>query len=264
MAPRPAPTYKALYPDKQPQTCEGTHRSAIHNRLAENNAYLQDVSRWKSPAWFLPEGPAVVENELFGRDNWFPYWKDNHDACHNGVALFDMSFMSKLLVQGRDTGRILNRMSTADVDDKNRIITYTQWLNKSSGIEADLTVTKLDPLAYPVITTNIQHNQVVTKICRQISDKHDMSIPDVTGVYCQIKLQGPQSIELLQSITYFDLSGDTFPFQKVSVIDINYIWVLVARITYVGKVGYIFFVPAESEAHAYDLIAGADETYDAT
>ena len=35
--------------------------------------------------------------------------------CRNGVALFDMSFMTKFLVEGRDAGILLNRLSTSNV-----------------------------------------------------------------------------------------------------------------------------------------------------
>jgi len=255
-------TYKVHYPDKQPKSCRGGRRSALHDRLAEQNAYFRDVSGWESPSWYSPQGPAVLEKESFGRETWFPYWKEEHDACRNSVALFDMSFMSKFLVQGRDAGRILNRLSTANVDGGSGTITYTQWLNKHGRMEADLTVTKLDPLTYMVIATDTQHNQVETKIRRQFSDDYNVSIRDVTGAYCQINLQGPRSRDLLQSVTTQDLSGDAFPFRRVAEIDIGYAKVLVARITYVGELGFEIYIPTESAAHVYDLITCAGQSYD--
>ena len=45
--------------------------------------------------------------------------------------LMDMSFMSKFLVQGNDAGKCLNKLSTANVDDKVETITYTQWYSHS-------------------------------------------------------------------------------------------------------------------------------------
>ena len=253
-------TYAVHYPDKQPKTCRGGRRSAVHDRLVEMNAHFRDVSGWESPAWYSPNGPAVVERMSFERENWFPYWKEEHDACRGGVALFDMSFMSKFLIQGRDAGALLNRMSTANVDSDSGVITYTQWLNDSGRIEADVTVTKVDPTTFLVIATDTQHNQVLTKIRRQISDEHNVSIRDVTGSYCQLNLQGPRSRELLESITSHDLSNDAFPFRKVAEIDVGLCRVLVARITYVGELGYELFVPSESAMHVYDLIARAGET----
>ena len=39
--------------------------------------------------------------------------------------------MSKFAVMGRDSGDLLNRLSTANVDGDVGVITYTQWLNES-------------------------------------------------------------------------------------------------------------------------------------
>ena len=51
----------------------------------------------------------------------------------------DMSFMSKFLVQGKDAGKCLNRLSTANVDDKVETITYTQWYTPSPSLTNEYT-----------------------------------------------------------------------------------------------------------------------------
>jgi len=255
-------TYKVHFPDKQPKTCRNAKRSALHDRLAQQNAFFRDVSGWESPSWYSPIGPATVEKQSFDRENWFPYWEEEHRACRENVALFDMSFMSKFLVTGCDAGRILNRMSTANVDGESGLITYTQWLNDRGGMEADLTITKLDDLTFLVIVTDTQHNQVATKMRRQISVGDNVSILDVTGSYCQINIQGPQSRALLQSLTHQDMSNAAFPFRKVAEIDIGYARVIVARITYVGELGYELFIPTESAVHVYDLINECGKQHD--
>ena len=57
----------------------------------------------------------------------------------------DMSFMAKFRVEGADAGLVLERLSANAVDGETGVITYTQWLNERGLIEADLTVTKLEP-----------------------------------------------------------------------------------------------------------------------
>lgn len=256
-------TYKVHFPDKQPDTCRGAKRSPLHDRLAEQqNAYFRDVSGWESPSWYSPNRPAFVEKMSFGRENWFPYWADEHKACRSNVALFDMSFMSKFLVAGRDAGDMLNLLSTANVDERSGMITYTQWLNECGYMEADLTVTKLHDESFLVIATDTQHNQVATKMRRQLSCDQNVSVLDVTGAYCQINLQGPRSRDLLQQLTSQDLTNDAFPFRAVREIDIGYARVLCARITYVGELGYELYTPAESAVHVYDLIVEAGRCFD--
>ena len=54
--------------------------------------------------------------------------------------------MAKFDVQGRDAGRVLERISANQVDGEPGQITYTQWLNPGGTLEADLDVALVDYL----------------------------------------------------------------------------------------------------------------------
>lgn len=99
------------------------------------------------------------------------------------MALFDMSFMSKFLVQGVDAGTFLNRLSTANVDGECGKITYTQWLNEEGYMEADLTVTKLRDDEFLVVATDTMQNHVYSHMLRRLSTKEHAFVTDVTGRY---------------------------------------------------------------------------------
>ena len=51
--------------------------------------------------------------------------------------------MGKILVEGRDAERTLNRICANNIAVPVGKIVYTQWLNQRGMIEADLTVTRL-------------------------------------------------------------------------------------------------------------------------
>jgi 4-methylaminobutanoate oxidase (formaldehyde-forming) len=247
-------TYRVHYPDHQPKTCRDTKRSPLHDRLRATNAHFRDVSGWESPAWYAPPGAdPTVKRESFDREPWFRYWQAEHLSCRNNVALFDMSFMSKFLVQGLGAGAFLNRLSTANVDKDSGRITYTQWLNEEGYMEADLTISKLDEGQFLVIATDTMHNHVLHHMLRRLPG--DVFISDVSGRYAQINLQGPSSRELLQTITSVDMSN--FEFRQVQEIDIGIARAICARITYVGELGYELFVPVEQSTQTYDRIVQA-------
>lgn len=253
-------TYKLHYPDHMPKTCRGAKQSPFHERLATANAYFRDVSGWESPSWYAPSGvEPVVEKESFGRENWFPYWEAEHLACRESVVLFDMSFMSKFLVQGKDAGAFLNLLSTANVDGECGKITYTQWLNEQGFMEADLTVTKLQDDEFLVVATDTMHNHVHSHMLKRLSTDEHAFVTDVTGRYAQINLQGPMSRDLLQSLTSQDL--DNFDFRQAAEIDIGLARLLCMRITYVGELGYELFIPVEQALHVYDRIIEKGEEY---
>ena len=253
--------YRCHYPTRSMATARDAKRSPLHDRLAARGAYFKDVSGWEGADWYAPSGvPARVERLSWGRQNWFPYWRAEHEACRNGVILMDMSFMSKFFVQGRDAGRVLDWLSANHVDGEAGRITYTQWLNERGTIEADLTVTKLDDELFMVVASDTAHGHVLSRLRRHCEGAHAFAT-DVTGAYAQINIQGPRSRELLQSVTSCDLSSDAFPFLCAREIDLGLARVLCIRITYLGELGYELYVPAEQAVQVYERLVQAGETF---
>ena len=250
--------YKAHYPTRALQTARGAKKSALHDRLAAKGAYFRDVSGWEGVDWFAPEGVEPKVDELsWGRMNWFPYWRAEHEATREGVILMDMSFMAKFMVQGRDAGKVLNYISANHVDGASGRIVYTQWLNHLGKLEADLTVTKLDDERFYVVASDTAHRHAEAWIRRNTPDDAQASVTDVTSGFAQINIQGPRSRELLQTVTTADLSNEAFPFRTAREIDIGYARALCVRITYLGELGYELHVPTEQATHVYDRIVEA-------
>jgi glycine cleavage system aminomethyltransferase T/glycine/D-amino acid oxidase-like deaminating enzyme len=250
--------YLCHYPTKSMQTARGIKQSAVHGRLAAEGAFFKDVSGWEGADWFAPEGvEPAVERLSWGRQNWFPYWEVEHHAAREGVILMDMSFMSKFAVQGRDAGRLLDRLSANNVDGEPARITYTQWLNDGGLIEADLTVTKLGDENYLVVASDTSHRHVETWMRRHIGAEENAFVTDVTSGYAQLNVQGPRSRALLQAITTADLSNEAFPFRTAREIDCGFARALCIRITYLGELGYELYVPTEQALYVYDRIVEA-------
>jgi 4-methylaminobutanoate oxidase (formaldehyde-forming) len=247
-------TYQCHYPGRSMKSARGAKLSPLHHRLSEQRPYFKDVSGWESPDWYGYDG---VEPELtWGRPGWFANWEAEHRAARQGVIAMDMSFMSKFLVQGRDAGRVLERLSANRVDTDANYLTYTQWLNEGGTIEADLTVTKLDDERFWVVASDTAHRHVETWMRRHLGDAHAY-VTDVTGAYAQLNIQGPRSRELLAAVTTADVSDNAFPYRCAREIDLGYARALCIRITYLGELGYELYIPAEQAAHAYDRLAEA-------
>jgi len=194
---------------------------------------------------------------MWGRQHWFSHWEAEHRAARAGVILMDMSFMSKLLVQGRDAGRVLDLVSANHVNGQPGIITYTQWLNEGGTVEADLTVTKLDDDSFWVVASDTAHRHVETWIRRHTPDAAHAFTTDVTSAYAQVNIQGPRSRELMHAITSAGLSDNAFQFRCTREIDIGHARTLCIRIAYLGEHGYELYIPTEQAVHVYELLVEA-------
>jgi heterotetrameric sarcosine oxidase gamma subunit len=249
--------YQCHYPGRSMRTARGVKQSPLHDRLVAQRAYFREVSGWEAADWYAPPGVAPTVDALsWGRPNWFPYWRAEHEAARTGVIAMDMSFMSKFLVQGHDAGRALEWISANRVNGDAGVITYTQWLNETGGIEADLTVTKLDDDRFWVVASDTAHRHVETWMRRHFDDAHAF-VTDVSGGYAQINIQGPRSRALLSAVTSQDLSNEALPYRGAREIDIGFARVLCIRITYLGELGYELYVPAEQAVHVYDRLVDA-------
>ena len=254
--------YQCHYPGRSMTSARDARLSPLHHRLAAQGAYFKDVSGWEGADWYAPDGVAPQVDQLsWGRQNWFPYWQQEHHAARNAVVLIDMSFMSKFMVQGRDAGRLLNHLAANHVDGPTGVITYTQWLNEGGTIEADLTVTKLADDKFLVVATDTAHRHVERWMQRHITNDMHAFVTDHTGTYAQINVQGPLSRQLIQALTESDMSASAFPFRRAQEIAIGFARVLCVRITYVGELGYELFIPTEQAVHVYDRLVGAGERF---
>ena len=86
-------------------------------------------------------------------------------------------------MQGRDAGKLLNFLSTNQVDGDSEMITYTQWLNREGNLEADLTVIKCNDEKFIVVATDTMHRHVETWMKRHIDPNDNVYVTDVTSGY---------------------------------------------------------------------------------
>ena len=87
-----------------------------------------------------------------------------------------------------------------------------------------------------------------------------MTITDITPGITQINVHGPKARELMQRVSFADLSNEAFPFMRAQEIDVGYFNILAMRVTFVGELGWELHVPALHAVQVYDLLmeAGAD------
>jgi 4-methylaminobutanoate oxidase (formaldehyde-forming) len=173
------------------------------------------------------------------------------------VGLFDQSSFAKFRLEGPDASRVLNRVCANDVDLSPGKIVYTQWLNERGGIEADLTVTRLSETAYLIVTGAETEIKDSNWLQRHIDAEARCVLTNVTSGMGVLSIMGPQSRDLLQSLTPGDLSDRGFPFGTSRVIELGYALVRASRITYVGELGWEIYIPTEFMAGVYEEIVGA-------
>jgi len=249
--------YQDHWPFRQWTTARGVKKSILHDRLAAVGACFGESAGWERPNWYARPGQTPAYEYAWGRQNWFEINAEEHRAVRERVGLFEQTSFSKLLVQGRDAERVLNRLSTSDMRVALGKVVYTQFLNTRGGIEADLTVTRLAADQFLVVTAAFTQTHVEALIRQQIPDDACCVVTDVSGAWSMLNLQGPQSRALLQSVAASDLSPAAFPFGTCREIRIGYQTLLAVRLTYVGELGWELYIPTAFTLPVYDTLVAA-------
>jgi 4-methylaminobutanoate oxidase (formaldehyde-forming) len=249
--------YAMHWPYRQPETARGVRRSALHDRLAARGACFGEVAGWERTNWFAPDGLTPEYEYTYGRQNWFAHSAEEHDATRNNVAMFDQSSFAKFVLEGRDAESVLNNVCANDVNVPIGKVVYTQWLNESGGIEADLTVTREHPDRYLIVTAAATQVRDLAWLTDHIRPGTHAVATDITSSYAVLGLMGPNSRTLLSSLTHADLSNEAFPFGTSQVIDLGYARVRASRITYVGELGWELYIPTEFATGVFDALTEA-------
>ncbi len=253
--------YAMHWPHRQYETARGARRSPFHDRLLAAGAVMGEKAGWERPDWFARPGVPPGYRYTWGRPDWFPACAAECGTVRDRVALFDQSSFAKFLVQGADACRVLNRICANDVDVPPGRVVYTPWLNEAGGIEADLTVTRLDETRFLVVTSGASQTRDRVWLERHVPGDARVTVTDVTSGLPMLGLMGPCSRALLEELTGEDLSDARFPFATSRMLEIGYAEVRATRITYVGELGYELYVPAEFALHVFERIVEAGERF---
>ncbi len=254
--------YAPHYPNRTYDTAREIRRTPLHERLVDAGACCADLNGWERPMFFARSDLGVQATHHDGWDipPWHASNEVEHRAVREQVGLFDLTSFSKLAVVGTDAGSVLDWLSAGNVDGAVGASVYTQWLNDDGGIEADLTISRRGSEEFLVIGGAGTRRRDLDTLQRAVSGKH-ASVVDLTSAYACLGVMGPNSRDLLSSLTTADLSDEAFPFGTNQEIDIADSLVWANRMSYVGELGWELYVPSEFAVSVFDELTAAGSNF---
>ena len=252
--------YSIAWPNEEHETGRGTKRSALYPLLKERGAVFGSKFGWERPNWFAPEGVEPKDELSFGLPNWFGPVGEEHRAARERVVLIDQSSFSKFEVEGPGALAFLNRLAVNNIDKPVGSVTYTQLCNARGGVEADLTISRIDDACFFIVTGTAFGTHDFAWIRNHLPADGSVTLRDDTSSPAMLNVCGPNARTLLERVCDDDLSNEAFSFAQCRDITIGYASALASRVTYIGELGYELYLPTEHAAHTYELLweAGQD------
>ena len=251
--------YADHFPYLQKRTARGVRRTPFHSHLLQHGAVMGELAGWERANWFARDGQTPDYEYGWKRQNFFDNVAAEHAAVRSNVGMYDMSSFGKIRVEGPDAESFMNHVGGGDYAVPVGKIVYTQFLNTTGGIEADVTVTRLSETAYLVVTPAATRLADQTWMERHKGD-FQVVITDVTAGEGVLAIMGPNARALLQKVSPNDFTNAANPFGTAQEIEIGMGLARAHRVTYVGELGWEIYVSADMAAHVFEVLheAGQD------
>lgn len=253
--------YDIAFPNRDAPPPRGQRRSPTHDRLRARGAVFGNKFGFERANWFAPGRPGTVEEPTFGRSNAWDFVAAEHHAVRTGVGVVDQSSSAKFDISGPAALTLLQRIAGADLDVSVGTVVHTQLLNERGGIEADVTVTRLDADRFYLVTGAGFGRHDVTFVLQHAPDDGSCAVRDVTSAHGVLTVCGPESRAVVGALSDADFGSEAFPYLTARHTELGWAPVLAVRTGPTGELGWEFHLPTEYVADLYDKIVEAGAPY---
>ncbi len=180
---------------------------------------------------------------------------EEHMATRTRAGLFDVSHMGEIWVEGPDAIAFANKLTTNDVS---RLVDgqahYSALTNERGGVVDDLLVYRFGPekllLVVNAATTDKDWAWITG---RKTSEKVDLR--NESEKYCQIAIQGPYALEILQTLTETNLASiKYYHFTTGRVCGVD---AIISRTGYTGEDGFEVYAEAGQAENLWNQMLSA-------
>jgi glycine cleavage system aminomethyltransferase T/glycine/D-amino acid oxidase-like deaminating enzyme len=261
-------TYGIVHPAEQWSSNRNVRLAPFHRREQELGAEFIETAGWERPNWYESNrvlldqyGDRVGQREAEWDTRWWsPIIDAEHLAMRDRVGLVDLSAFAVFDVSGPGALGYVQRMAVNQMDVPVGRVVYTPLLTEHGGIRADLTIMRLGPTEFRVVTGGATGMSDLKWFADHLPEDGSAQLHDATSAWCTLGVWGPRARELLQSVTTDDVSNEGFPFATCRWITVGTLGVLASRLSYVGDLGWELHAPMEQGEPLWDILwdAGRD------
>ena len=259
--------YRLRYPFDVDEWGRPKRLSPLHGRLQDLGAVFGTKNGWERADFFEPGKPsrrAGADQRAFGftKPPWFERLREEHEAFRERVGIIDMTSFGKIEVSGPGALPLLERVADNRIDRPVGSVVYTQFLNDRGGIQADVTVTRLEDSRFRVVTGAGTLDSDLGWLRLNLREEDGpVELRDVSDELAVIGLWGPRARDVLAGVTDDDVGAQALPFRAARTIRIGGAEVLAQRITYVGELGFELYVAPDWAVQVWDRLLAAGEPH---
>ena len=257
--------YGIVHPAEQWESGRPVRVSPVYERERELGAAFHETAGWERPFWYERNRDLLdrYRGQLMDRGSewesrwWSPIINAEHLAMRERAGLFDLSAFAILDVTGPGALHAVQKLAVAQMKVPVGRVVYTSFLDDAGGFRADLTIMRLGPRHFRVVTGGATGMADYKWIADHLPEDGSAAVTDVTSAWTTFGLWGPKARDILSHLTTDDISNAGFAFGTCAEIEAEGMTVLASRISYVGELGWELYVPIEQGAKLWDALFSA-------
>ncbi|MEZ8127631.1 2Fe-2S iron-sulfur cluster-binding protein [Enterovibrio norvegicus] len=225
----------------------------MHARHEELGAQFMPAGAWRRPAYYGEPSNrhALIQDEAL--------------AVRQNVGIIDVSTLGGIEVYGPDAPEFLNRMYTfAFVKQPVGKTRYAVLTNEQGVVVDDGVACRIAEDHYYVTATTSGVDAVYREMKKWNAQwRLDVDIANVTSAFSAVNVAGPLARKVLEKVcSDVDFAPDAFPYLFYREGHIDGMPVRLARVGFVGELGYEIHMPTLFALKIWDLLMSAGEEFD--
>lgn len=244
--------------------------SALHERLEAAGAVFGTKAGWERADLHRPGQPWTRNGRMprergWARPDWFDRVGEEHRAVRERVGIMDLTSFGKIEVSGPGALALLQRVAANDIDRPVGSTIYTQFLDPTGGIVADVTITRL-----PADSRTRFHFRVMTGagylaadmgwLIARAADEPAIDgvfIDDSTDGFAVVGLWGPRARDVLEHAASSPVDTASIPPRQAREITLAGIAVIATRLSYAGELGWELTIDRTEAVEVWNALVDA-------
>lgn len=217
-------------------------------------AQWMSAGAWRRPAHY---GAAALAAHA-GADASAAIAHEVH-AVRSAAGIIDVSTLGKIEVMGRDAGTLLDRLYTGRLANLAPGRTrYALMLDDAGTAIDDGVAMRLSDGRFYVTTTTGNSAAIYREMQRRVAEwQLDCTLHNVTGHMAAMNLAGPFAADILAQCTDLPLDDAAFPYLALREGVVAGAPVRIARVGFVGELGYEIHVPFDCALPIWEALLQA-------
>ena len=250
--------FKMHWPYKQLTTSRNIKLLPYHQNLKKLGACFGQMAGHERPMWFSKIKKPIYKYS-YGKQNWHSSAKKECLSTRKNLGLFELTPFVKFDVSGKFSHDQLQFLCANNIKKVPGKTTYTQMLNPSGGIEADVTISCLKENYFRIICPALAREHNKSHILKNINQ--EIRFKDVTDDFVSLGIFGPNSRKFLTALLGNHFSNIDFPFATGKYINFLRVKIWFQRLSFIGELGWELYIPTKDSKKIFNKIQALGKKY---